>query len=56
MRAQVEHEDTPGFAPTKDGVLEFFRVLRAAFPDLRMTVEGMGQERSGWVEVLSRPR
>ena len=32
----VEHEETPGLAPTKDGVLEFFRLYRAAFPDLRM--------------------
>ena len=31
----VEHEQTPGLAPTKDGVLEFFRMYRAAFPDLR---------------------
>ena len=35
----VEHEETPGFAPTKDGVLEFFRMYRAAFPDLRMVPE-----------------
>jgi steroid delta-isomerase-like uncharacterized protein len=32
----VEHEETPGLAPTRDGVLEFFRMYRAAFPDLRM--------------------
>ena len=35
----VEHEVTPGLAPTKDGVLEFFRIQRAAFPDMRMQVE-----------------
>ena len=35
----VEHEETPGLAPTKDGVLEFFRMYRAAFPDLRMEAE-----------------
>ena len=29
----VEHEETPGLAPTKDGVLEFFRMYRAAFPE-----------------------
>jgi ketosteroid isomerase-like protein len=28
----VEHEETPGLAPTKAGVLEFFRMYRAAFP------------------------
>ena len=32
----VEHEETPGLAPTKEGVLEFFRMYRAAFPDLQM--------------------
>lgn len=31
----VEHEQSPGLAPTKEGVLEFFRMYRAAFPDLR---------------------
>jgi steroid delta-isomerase-like uncharacterized protein len=35
----VEHEETPGLAPTKDGVLEFFRMYTAAFPDLRMEPE-----------------
>jgi steroid delta-isomerase-like uncharacterized protein len=35
----VEHEVTPGLAPTKDGVKEFFRMQRAAFPDLHMAVE-----------------
>ena len=35
----VEHEETPGFAPTKDGVKAFFRMQLAAFPDLRMAVE-----------------
>ena len=32
----VEHEETPGLAPTKEGVKEFFRMFMAAFPDLRM--------------------
>jgi steroid delta-isomerase-like uncharacterized protein len=31
----VEHEQAPGLAPTKAGVLEFFRMYRSAFPDLR---------------------
>ena len=35
----VEHEESPGLAPTKDGVLEFFRMYRAGFPDLRMDPE-----------------
>lgn len=35
----IEHEETPGLAPTKEGVLEFFRMYRAAFPDLQMRAE-----------------
>ncbi len=35
----VEHEETPGLAPTKDGVMEFFRMYVAAFPDLRFNIE-----------------
>jgi steroid delta-isomerase-like uncharacterized protein len=35
----VEHEETPGLAPTKDGVKAFFRMQLAAFPDMRMAVE-----------------
>jgi steroid delta-isomerase-like uncharacterized protein len=32
----VEHQEAPGLPPTKAGVLELFRVYRAAFPDLTM--------------------
>jgi steroid delta-isomerase-like uncharacterized protein len=32
----VEHEETPGLAPTKEGVRQFFEMYLAAFPDLRM--------------------
>ena len=35
----VEHEQTPGLEPTKEGVKTFFRMQLAAFPDLRMSVE-----------------
>ncbi len=35
----LEHEETPGLAPTKAGVLEFFRMYRAAFPDLNFEPE-----------------
>jgi steroid delta-isomerase-like uncharacterized protein len=36
----VEHQGLPDL-PTKEGTLEFFRVLLAAFPDWRMTVEDL---------------
>ena len=35
----VEHEETPGLAPTKEGVLDLFRMYRTAFPALRMHAE-----------------
>ena len=35
----VEHEEQPGLAPTKDGVIAFFRMQQAAFPDMHMHVE-----------------
>jgi steroid delta-isomerase-like uncharacterized protein len=35
----IEHEELPGLAPTKEGVLEFFRAYNAAFPDLHMDAE-----------------
>jgi steroid delta-isomerase-like uncharacterized protein len=37
----VEHEELPGIAPTKEGVLEYFRTLLSAFPDMRMDVEDL---------------
>ena len=39
----VEHQGAggPGFPPTKEGTLEFFRTLLAAFPDWRMTVDDL---------------
>ena len=36
----VEHQGLPDL-PTKEGTLEFFRVLLAALPDWRMTVEDL---------------
>lgn len=35
----VEHEGTPGLAPTKAGVKDFFRMQRAAFPDMQINVQ-----------------
>lgn len=35
----VEHEVAPGLEPTRDGVMEFFRMYTAAFPDLRFDAE-----------------
>jgi len=35
----VEHEQSPGLEPTKAGVVQFFRMYKAAFPDLRFEPE-----------------
>jgi len=35
----VEHEETPGLAPTREGVKEFFTMHIAAFPNLRFDAE-----------------
>jgi steroid delta-isomerase-like uncharacterized protein len=35
----IEHEVTPGFEPTKEGVKALFHMYIAAFPDLRMEPE-----------------
>ncbi len=35
----VEHEATPGLEPTREGVMQFFTMYRAAFPDLRFEPE-----------------
>lgn len=35
----VEHEESPGLEPTKEGVKQFFHMYRAAFPNLRMEAQ-----------------
>lgn len=35
----VEHEEAPGLAPTKAGVMDFFRTSLVGMPDMRMNVE-----------------
>jgi steroid delta-isomerase-like uncharacterized protein len=35
----VEHEATPGLDPTKEGTRQLFRMMMAAFPDLRFDAE-----------------
>jgi steroid delta-isomerase-like uncharacterized protein len=55
----VEHEETPGLAPTKDGVKEFFRMYIAAFPDLRFDPEDVlasGDKSVGRVRITGTHR
>jgi steroid delta-isomerase-like uncharacterized protein len=35
----VERDEIPGLPPTKDGVVQYFRIMLAAFPNLRMDVQ-----------------
>jgi steroid delta-isomerase-like uncharacterized protein len=37
----VEHEGLPGLLPSKDGMLDYFRMLLAAFPDMRLDVDDL---------------
>jgi steroid delta-isomerase-like uncharacterized protein len=37
----VEHDDIPGIPPTKAGMLDYFRLLLSAFPDMQLEVEDL---------------
>src|SRR5262249_478026 len=37
----VEHDYVPGLPATKEGMLDYFRLILTAFPDLRMDVEDL---------------
>jgi steroid delta-isomerase-like uncharacterized protein len=37
----VEHDEVPGLPATKDGMLDYFRMVLAAFPDMRLDVEDL---------------
>jgi steroid delta-isomerase-like uncharacterized protein len=49
----TDHEEIPGFAGTKEGVLAFFNALRSAFPDMRMDPEDVI---AGGDKVVARVR
>lgn len=49
----VEHEEIPGFAAGKQGVQEWFVMMRGAFPDMRMEVEDLI---AGGDKVVARGR
>jgi steroid delta-isomerase-like uncharacterized protein len=40
----VEHEEFPGISPDKKGVKQFFAMMHAAFPDMRMEADEIVQE------------
>ena len=37
----VDHEAFPGLGSDREGVKQFFRMMRTAFPDFRMNIEDM---------------
>src|SRR5262245_12841924 len=37
----IEHEEIEGLPQSKEGVIQFFTMFRAAFPDLRMDAEDL---------------
>lgn len=40
----VEHEEFPGLAGGREGLRQFFKMIRTAFPDFSMTIEDMVAE------------
>jgi len=40
----VEHEEFPGLARGREGLRQFFEMIRTAFPDFSMTIEDMVAE------------
>jgi steroid delta-isomerase-like uncharacterized protein len=40
----VEHEEVPGLAGGREGLRQFFGMIRTAFPDFSMTMEDMVAE------------
>lgn len=48
----IEHEEIEGLPQTKDGVVQFFVMFRAAFPDLRMDVEDViASDDAAWARI-----
>jgi steroid delta-isomerase-like uncharacterized protein len=37
----IEHDEVPGLTPNREGVRQFFQMVRTAFPDFSMTIEDM---------------
>ena len=37
----IEHDESPGLTPNREGVRQFFQMVRTAFPDFSMTIEDM---------------
>ena len=51
--AFVEHEETPGIAPNKDGLKQFVVMLRQAFPDVVFEVADSAAEQDKvWTRVV----
>lgn len=40
----VEHDEFPGLDPTREGVRQFFAMIRTAFPDFTMIIEDIVAE------------
>ena len=48
----IEHEKVEGLPQTKEGVIQFFEMFRAAFSDLRMEAEDVTESGDkGWARV-----
>jgi steroid delta-isomerase-like uncharacterized protein len=48
----IEHEEIEGLPQTKEGVIQFFTMMRAAFPDVRMVAEDIIEsEDTAWARI-----
>ena len=48
----IEHEEIEGLPQTKEGVIQFFTMLLAAFPDVRMDAEDIiDSDDSAWARI-----
>lgn len=48
-----EHEHLPGYPPTRDGLKQFFTMMRKAFPDLNNDIEFMVVEGDNVVSYIT---
>ena len=51
----VDHEEMPGIPTTREGVREWVKLMRGAFPDLTVTINSMVAEGDEvWVQMTMR--
>ena len=49
----VDHSPFPGTAPNREGIKQFVKIMRAAFPDIRLNIEDLIAENDKVVERVT---